>query len=194
MIHYKLSMANLIIVTGVPAAGKTSITKSLSAKFMYPALIKDRIREELFDSLGYSDRKRSKQYSVAAMNIIFAQAESFLKNGVSCIIDNAFKSEQHNERISKLKEATGCNIIQILCKGDGAILFERYRKRALLRHKGYCDLETFDEIGPIVLKGRAEPLGCVGKLLEFDTTFINDALIEQIIGIVAKEINFVNPS
>lgn len=182
-------MINLILVTGVPASGKTALTIALSKRLGCPAFIKDMVKEELFNTLGCDNRKRSRELGAAAMEIIFAQTEFYLNNGLSCVIENTFKPEYHNDRIEKMKESTGCKIIQILCKGDGEILFERYKKRAPSRHKGHCDLETLEEFKPVIMNGRAEPLNCGGKLYEFDTTFINDNLIDNMVSIVERSIS-----
>lgn len=182
-------MTNLILITGVPASGKTALTIALSKRLGCPAFIKDVVKEELFNTLGCDNRKRSRELGVAAMEIIFAQTEFCLNNGLSCIIENTFKPEYHNDRIEKIKESTGCKIIQILCKGDGEILFERYKKRAPFRHKGHCDLETLEEFKPVIMNGRAEPLNCGGKLYEFDTTFINDNLIDNMVSIAERSIS-----
>lgn len=181
-------MAYLILITGVPASGKSALANALSKELRYTVLIKDIIKEALFDSLGCDNRKRSRELGAAAMDIIFKQAEYLLDNGLSCIIENTFKPEYHNERIEKLKQKTGCTILQILCKGDGEVLFERYKKRAPLRHKGHCDLETLEEFRSIITNGRTKPLDC-GKLLEFDTTFISDNLIKQMVEVVEQEID-----
>ena len=45
---------NVIILAGMPATGKSTLAKKLQARFGYPILEKDNIKEGLFDTLGFS--------------------------------------------------------------------------------------------------------------------------------------------
>ena len=51
---------NIILVSGSPAAGKTTIATLLSKKLKIPLISKDTIKEILFDSIGIQDRNFSK--------------------------------------------------------------------------------------------------------------------------------------
>jgi adenylate kinase family enzyme len=45
----------LVVVTGPPAAGKTTIGRELSSQLRLPLISKDTIKEALFDELGFGD-------------------------------------------------------------------------------------------------------------------------------------------
>jgi 2-phosphoglycerate kinase len=47
----------LILVSGAPATGKTTIAKSLSTQLRIPVIGKDAIKESLFETIGHSDRE-----------------------------------------------------------------------------------------------------------------------------------------
>jgi predicted kinase len=47
----------LILVSGAPGAGKTTIAARLSRNLRMPMVSKDAVKESLFDSLGWSDRE-----------------------------------------------------------------------------------------------------------------------------------------
>ena len=51
----------LIVVTGAPCAGKTTLARRIAETFRLPLIAKDDIKESLFDSLGWKDREWSKQ-------------------------------------------------------------------------------------------------------------------------------------
>lgn len=51
----------LIIISGMPGSGKTTLAKSISAELSLPLIEKDSIKELLFDSLGWNDREWSKK-------------------------------------------------------------------------------------------------------------------------------------
>lgn len=46
----------VVLVTGVPAAGKSTLARALSARLGMPLLSKDRVKEVLYDTLGELDR------------------------------------------------------------------------------------------------------------------------------------------
>ena len=49
-----------ILIAGLPAAGKTTISESLSQSLNLPVLSKDKIKELLYDTVGFTGgRKRS---------------------------------------------------------------------------------------------------------------------------------------
>ena len=45
-----------ILVTGMPAAGKTTMAGFLSGRLGIPYISKDEVKEILFDELGFSSR------------------------------------------------------------------------------------------------------------------------------------------
>ena len=61
----------IVIVTGRPAAGKSTLAKRLSQELMLPLVSKDDIREELFDRLGWKDRKWAQDLGKASIDMMF---------------------------------------------------------------------------------------------------------------------------
>ena len=45
----------VVVVTGPPAAGKTTIAREVAARLRLPLITKDTIKEALFDGLGTAD-------------------------------------------------------------------------------------------------------------------------------------------
>ncbi len=46
-----------ILVTGIPAAGKSTTAEALAKKMNLPVISKDRIKEILFDEIGFDSRE-----------------------------------------------------------------------------------------------------------------------------------------
>ena len=61
--------ALLIIVTGPSATGKTSLAERLSEDLSIPLIAKDTIKEQLFNSLGWSDRAWSRKIGGASYDL-----------------------------------------------------------------------------------------------------------------------------
>lgn len=45
-----------ILVTGIPAAGKSVMAEALAERLKLPVIAKDAVKELLFDSVGFSSR------------------------------------------------------------------------------------------------------------------------------------------
>ncbi len=55
----------LVVVTGPPAAGKTTIAREIARRLHLPLIAKDTIKEALFDGLGTGDLAWSQRLGTA---------------------------------------------------------------------------------------------------------------------------------
>ncbi len=78
--------ATIIIVTGRPAAGKSTLAKWLSQELKLPLVSKDSIREELFNRLGWKDRKWAQELGKASVDMMFYFARATLRAFKLCVI------------------------------------------------------------------------------------------------------------
>ena len=79
-------MSFLILIAGLPGTGKTSFAQYLSAKMKIPMVSKDIVKEHLFDTIGFRNRKEKVILGVAAMDIIYHAADLHLKIGLPIIL------------------------------------------------------------------------------------------------------------
>ena len=172
------SPPSLVIVTGPPASGKTTLGRALARKLSMPFLYKDGIKETLFDTLGWSDRAWSRKLGVATYALLFHLLEMELAAGRSLVVESNFDAERSGPSFLALRERYDFRPVQVCCVADGAVLLERCRSRATSdeRHPGHDDLGHIAELEPILLRGRLDPLPLDGPIIEVDTT--NFALID----------------
>jgi predicted kinase len=162
----------VIIVSGPPCTGKTDLGQRIASAFSLPFISKDGIKESLFDSLGWKDRAWSKKLSAVSYVLLYYFVESQLAAGQSFVVEANFASAPHTERFLSLKQACPFEPFQIQCIAEGQVLLRRFRERAERgeRHPGHVDDLALDELRPILLKGRLDPLDIGGTLYEVDTT------------------------
>lgn len=162
----------LIITTGRPASGKSTIAKWLSEELGIPCASKDGIREVLFDGLGWQDRKWAQLLGRTSIDLMFYFAERQLEIGSSLILDNAFDPSASTPRFQALKEKYRAQVIQIVCDSDSETLFKRFRERAKAgsRHPGHGDNAVLDELRANLAKEQSPIMDIGGPVVEVDTT------------------------
>lgn len=162
----------IIIVSGPPCTGKTTLAKMLSQKFSIPYISKDGVKELLFDSLGWSDREWSKKLGLASYDVVYYFSTALLSSGKSFVVESNFKPENDTAKFNDLISRFDCFPIQVLCWANGEVLFERFKKRSESneRHPGHVDTKNYNEFKESLLRGKYDPLDIGGKVIEVDTT------------------------
>jgi predicted kinase len=166
----------LIVVTGMPSSGKTTVGDGLASQLRLPLIAKDEIKESLYDSLGAGDVKSSALLGSAAYALIFALARTLLDSGVSVIVEANFFRDQEQE-FATLPEH---RLVQLHCEAPLAVLLERYASRS--RHAGHHDAEKIRELPARFESGAHDALKLPGDVIELDTTRLLDldALADRI--------------
>lgn len=165
---------NLIIITGHPGSGKTTLAKRMADEWKLVYISKDALKERIFDGLGSSDKAWSLKVSGVAHRIMDDTVRQELGAGHSIIVESNFKPEIDSERFSAIVKEFGAECVQILCKASGDVLFERWNKRIETgeRHEGHAEAISLDEIRHD-LSLPYTPLQLPGRLVEVDTTDFN---------------------
>jgi predicted kinase len=161
----------LIVITGFPCSGKTTLARKLSAELNIPVQSKDFWKETLFNGLGVGDRDWSAMLSDRAYDILFAVAEAHLASGRSLIIEGNFRRIAHSQIIKGIVERTGCLVKQYVCGANGDELMRRCEARAKrkTRHAGHLDPLLVDELRGELSKGWIDPLDLPGEVVRVDT-------------------------
>lgn len=168
----------LVIVTGMPSSGKTTVAEGLARRLGLPLIAKDTIKESLYGSVGAVDVVASAALGDAAYALIFALAGAMLESGVSLIVEaNFFRSQA--PQFAALPEH---RLVQIHCHAPLEVVLQRYAARE--RHAGHHDAEKIRELPGRFASGAHDPLELAGQLIEVDTTRPVDleALADQIRG------------
>lgn len=176
---------DLIILSGLPASGKSTVARALHPSFPYPILEKDRIKECLFDTLGFQSHAEKRRLDAAAARILLKTAEDILAAGGSVILDNNFDTAA-GEALRALQERLRPRSVTLLVSADEEVLYERYLARDLAhtRHPGHAVSDRYPplpgdpEVSPMEREGFARRylergMGKVswdGPVIEVDTT------------------------
>ncbi len=129
----------LIVVTGAPCAGKTTLAELLGRELSLPVIHRDALKETLFDTLGSGNRGWSRTLGGASYDLLFSVLETLLRAGCPCIAESNFEAGRAANRLRGLYETCSFTPIEILCTADLETLRERYRARLASRHVGHVD-------------------------------------------------------
>jgi predicted kinase len=183
----------LVIITGLPCTGKTTLGKRIADEFGVPFLHKDGIKEVLFDVLGWQDRAWSRRLGVAGYALLYYFVEVQLAAGISCVVESNFHPEHATQQLLALRRRYDFQPVQVQCVTDGQVLYERFVRRAASgeRHPGHVDLQTCEDLRPVLLKGRLDALDIGGEVYTVDTTDFSTVDYDALLSAIAPKMRSI---
>jgi predicted kinase len=178
----------IVVVTGPPASGKTTLALAVSERLGIPLIAKDGIKERLYEAFGSGDREWSRWLGRATYPLIFHFLEAHLRVGCSVVVEGTFGPESANGEFAQLHAQWPFDALQLFCWAPDEILLRRYEARAPERHPGHVDASMIEEMRTQLAAGRWQPLHLPGELLTVDTTSFETLDVEAIVSRASRHL------
>ena len=151
----------VVLVSGTPGSGKTSLAVPLAAELGFALLGKDRIKETLHDVLGAPapDLAWSRRLGAAAMELLWALAA----DAPAVVLEANFRPHDAYQRgrISALSARP----VEVNCVCPPDLAARRYAERAATSHP----VHVVTRLSPGQMAEYDQPVG-IGDLITVDTT------------------------
>jgi predicted kinase len=154
----------IVLVSGPPGAGKSTLAVPLAAQLGFPLLTKDTIKEAIWDALDPppGDLAWSRRVGGAAMEVLWAVAACCPQ----AVLEANFRPHSELERTALT--ALQARIVEVYCVCSPAEAQHRYAERGPHRHPTHVlrtlttdALNEFDQpfgLGPVIEVNTEQPL------------------------------------
>lgn len=160
----------LVIVSGAPGAGKTTLGRAVSARLGLPFLAKDDLKEAIGDELGApSDVPESQRLGLAAYRILYDVTARILEAGGGSVIESNFRRGQSEPELRVIVELADARLVH--CSAAAETIRARYAARYQRgdRHPVHLDNLRAGALADDLANGRFEPLDLDIPTLEVAT-------------------------
>ncbi|HYI25619.1 MAG TPA: AAA family ATPase [Thermomicrobiales bacterium] len=168
------ALPTLVIVSGLPATGKSTLAEELRDGLGWPTFSKDGFKELLYDAVDRGDepftREDSSRIGAQSMELLFAVAQEVLAAGLPCILEANFDPRRAQDDFAPLLDLSDARQVQCTIPDD--LMLQRYRERAEAgeRHPVHADGDDEARLRARIAAGAGAPLPLGVPLLEVDAT------------------------
>lgn len=177
----KQDLPLLVVVTGSPASGKSTLAEKLSESMRLPLLAKDAFKEEIYDNLEGAAPADSHRLGFVAVRLMHSWSKRLLEKGVSLVLESNFKRSLSLPDLESLFALSQPVVVQCVAPRDEVV--DRYVERSEEgeRHPVHDDANHVDELRHDLEKGEYDMRVLDVPVITVDTSIEGGVDIEALI-------------
>ncbi len=159
----------LVLVCGLPATGKSTVSRNIATKLKATILSTDIIRKKLFSKPTYSSEEKRLIYKTMLL-----VAEYLLRSDRNVVLDGTFYKRSLRQKVYNVSKKTGSRLAIVECRATNNNIKRRMGRRSKRKNDpSDADYEVYKKI-----RGEFEPIS--RKHLVLDTSKSKQKNIEEI--------------
>ena len=165
------SAPTLLIVSGAPGSGKTTLSHRLAADLRLPLISKDELKEALADAIGVPpDVPASMRLGAVAYAALYFAAQQLLEAQTGLIIESNFRRGVSEAELKPLLAWSDPGLIHCGAASEVVVTRCAERTRRGERHAAHPDRDRVAALAQDLADGRFEPVNLGIPTLLVDTT------------------------
>jgi predicted kinase len=180
------SRPRLVIVSGAPGTGKTTLAQSIAPRLGLPLFVRDRLKERLDDTFRSAPESAgliidSSALGRASYAMLFDVIDALATAGMGAVIESNFRRGIAEPELRPLVASTSAVLVHCSLTNDAVVARFVGRAGSLDRHAVHPDLDRLPALREDLEAGRFEPLDLSIPTLRVDTSDGYDPSIDEIV-------------
>lgn len=164
----QLSRPLVVLISGAPGSGKTTLGRRLAGDTASAFLSKDSIKERLADIDGPPvDVTASRALGARAYEELFAALRDCIADGGGVVVESNFRRGLSERELRAALSGRPARVIH--CTASPSTIVERYRSRAGTRHAAHLDALRIEDVRRDLDRGLYGTLDLGLRTLRVDT-------------------------